>query len=153
MSAKRPNPRTARHTTRRLNATLSGIDIPNPPKKGWVKTIREALGMTQPQLANRLKVTKQAVNGLEVAESEENVTLSRLRSAAEALGCELHYVLLPKKPLEEMITVQAHKLAEQKLGRVNRSQALEASAVVTDSMVDDLARELEMNRPADLWDE
>jgi hypothetical protein len=79
-----------------------------------------------------------------------------LKRAAQELGCELQYVLVPKVPLEKMIADQALRRAKKKLGRVNQSQALEASAMSADSMantVADLARELELNRAKDLWDE
>jgi len=65
----------------------------------------------------------------------------------------LQYVLVPRRPLGDMISDQARKRAEQKLERINRSQALEASAVSTSEMIDDLAQELEVNRPSELWDE
>jgi predicted DNA-binding mobile mystery protein A len=112
--------------------------------------------MTQAQLAKRMVIARQNVASLETAELNGNVTLSRLSRAAEKLGCELQYVLVPKQPLEEMVANQARHRAEQKLGRINRSQALEAAAMSANSLsntVTDLARELEMNRPADLWDE
>jgi hypothetical protein len=85
-----------------------------------------------------------------------SATLGRLERAAQELGCDLRYVLVPKVPLESMITDQALRRAGKLVGRVNQSQALEASAIGADSlsnMVADLARELELNRPADLWDE
>jgi hypothetical protein len=87
---------------------------------------------------------------------DRSATLDRLERVARELGCELRHVLVPKVPLESMIAEQALRRAEKKLGRVNQSQALEASAMSADSLastVADLARELELNRAADLWDE
>ena len=55
-----------------------------------------------------------------------------------------------------MITEQALKKAGKKLGRVNQSQALEAAAIETASLsraVTDLAKEIEIKRPADLWND
>jgi predicted DNA-binding mobile mystery protein A len=109
--------------------------------------------MTQEHVARRMGLTRQAIGSAEAAELDDSIKLGRLRAAAEALGCELEYVLIPQQPLEQMIANQARRRAEQKLGRVNLSQALEASAVSSDSMVNDLAREFEMNRPSDLWDD
>jgi len=112
--------------------------------------------MTQAQLAKRMGIARQNVASLESDELNGNVSLSRLSRAAEELDCELRYVLVPKQPLEELVANQARRRAEQKLDRINRSQALEASAMSADSLsntVADLARELEMNRTADLWDE
>ena len=156
MRPKKPAPRAARQATRRLDQKIAHLQTSAIPKGGWVRAIRTALGMTQAQLAKRMVIARQNVASLETAELNGNVTLSRLSRAAAELGCELRYVLVPKQPLEEMVANQARRRAEQKLGRINRSQALEAAAMSADSLsntVTDLARELEMNRTADLWDE
>lgn len=112
--------------------------------------------MTQAQLGRRIGITRQAVALLEESEVDGGTSLGRLQRAADALGCDLQYVLVPRKPLEQMVADQARYRAQQKLGRVNRSQALEASAMTSASLnrtVTDLARELELNRPSDLWNE
>ena len=156
MRPKKPTSRAARQATRRLDQKIAHLQVPAVPTGGWVRAVRTALGMTQAQLARRMAIARQNVASLEPNELNGNVTLSRLARAAEELGCELRYVLVPKQPLEEIVANQARRRAEQKLGRVNRSQALEASAMSADSLsntVADLARELEMNRAADLWDE
>ena len=156
MRPKKPTSRAARQATRRLDEKIAHLQVPAVPTGGWVRAVRTALGMTQAQLARRMAIARQNVASLEPNELNGNVTLSRLARAAEELGCELRYVLVPKQPLEEIVANQARRRAEQKLGRVNRSQALEASAMSADSLsntVADLARELEMNRAADLWDE
>jgi predicted DNA-binding mobile mystery protein A len=156
MKSKKLQPRTARQATRRLDTALRGVQLPARPRKGWIRAIREALGMTPNQLAKRMGITRQAVALTEASELDQSATLGRLKRAAQELGCELQYVLVPKVPLEKMIADQALRRAKKKLGRVNQSQALEASAMSADSMantVADLARELELNRAKDLWDE
>jgi predicted DNA-binding mobile mystery protein A len=156
MKTKKLQPRTARQATRRLDTALRGLQLPARPRKGWIRAIREALGMTPNQLARRMGITRQAVALTEASELDQSATLGRLNRAAKELGCELQYVLVPRAPLESMIAEQALRRAAKKLGRVNQSQALEASVMSADSMsstVADLARELELNRAADLWDE
>ncbi len=156
MRPKKPTPRTARQATRRLDQKLATLQTPAVPRGGWVRAIRTALGMTQAQLAKRMGIARQSAASLETDELNGNVTLARLMRAAEELGCELRYLLVPTEPLEDMVANQARRRAEQKLGRVNQSQALEASAMSAKSLSNgaaDLARELEMNRAADLWDE
>ena len=152
MRSKKPLPRTSRQITRQLDEVLSQVHVPERPARGWLRVIREALGMTQRQVAERVEVSRQAIASAELAEVEDGINMSRLRTLADALGCDLQYVLVPRHPLKEMISSQAHKLALKKLERVNRSQALEASSVDNASMVDDLVREIEMNRPSELWD-
>ena len=154
MPRRRLSPRAARQATRHLDQRLSDLNIPSTPRGGWVRAVRNALGMTQTQFARRMQISQQGAALLESAEVDGGITLDRLNRAANALGCDVQYVLVPRKPLETMIGEQALKRAEQKLARVNRSQALEASALASEAFdvtVEDLARELATNRPTDLW--
>lgn len=156
MRPKKLQARTARQATRRLDQRLASLKLPAAPAAGWVRAVRNALGMTQAQLAKRMDISQQSAASLEADEVSGNVTLARLQRAADALGCELRYVLVPKQPLEQLVSDQARRRAKQKLGRVNQSQALEASVVEADSLdstVADLASELELGRSSDLWDE
>ena len=112
--------------------------------------------MTKTQLAKRMGIARPSLNRLESNEVKSTITLASLRSAADALGCDLQYVLVPLQPLEQMVAKQALRRANQTLGRINQSQALEASAIETESLsqaATDLAREMEVMRPADLWND
>lgn len=66
------------------------------PSAGWLRPIREALGLTLADLAQRLKVTPPAVRSFERAEAEDRITLASLRRSAAAMDCELVYVLVPR---------------------------------------------------------
>ena len=156
MRPRKSSPRAARQATRRLDQRLSQVQVPDAPRGGWVRSIRKALGMTQTQLAKRMGITQQSTAKLENDEISGNVTVERLSRAADALGCDVRYVFLPRQPLEQMIASQAERRAEQKLARVNRSQALEASALASTALKgagQERARELEVNRASDLWDD
>jgi predicted DNA-binding mobile mystery protein A len=112
--------------------------------------------MSQQQLGSRLGVTRQRVGELETLEGDDRVTLSSLRRAADALGCELKYVFVPRTSLDQAISEQAFNRARQRIERVNVSQALEASAMSSTSLsmaISDLTNELATERPADLWDD
>ncbi len=148
--------RTARQRTRQLDDTLWSIQLPQRPKSGWISTLRKSLGMGTTQLARRMGITRPSLNQLEANEANDKITLASLRKAADALGCDLQYALVPREPLSKMVADQAIRRAQGKLGRINQSQALEASAMDTESLkkaVIDLAREIEVNRPADLWND
>ena len=147
-------PRVARQKTRQLDKVLATVHMPQRPRRGWVAAIRQALGMTQTQLARCMGIARQSLAQLEDNETKDTATLAGLQRAAEALGCDLQYVLVPRQALARMVADQALRRAQQKLERVNQSQALEASAMSTESFsnaVTDLAKELELQRPADLW--
>ena len=152
---KRP-PRTARQITQQLDESLAMVHtVPRPPV-GWVRTIREALSMTQLQLARRMGVTRGAISKLESDEIAGRTTLDRLHRVANALGCELQYQLIPDISLRETISRQALKRSKDKLDRVAATQALEESAVsrtTFDNQVKELAYEMEYQRAQDLWND
>ncbi len=148
--------RVARQRTRQLDDAFSEVRIPQRPRNGWIDSLREGLGMTKTQLAKRMGITRPSLSRLIGNETKGSITISSLENAADALGCEVRYVLFPRHPLSEMIHKQALRLAQQKLSRVNQSQALEASAMKSDSFSEataDLAKELEVRRPTDLWND
>ena len=116
---------------RQLDATLSrwrAADLPPRPPAGWLKTIREALGMTATHQAKSLGVTTSTVTRLETSEADDTISLATLRRAAEALGCELQYALVPKQSLADTLEARATALARQQMATISHSMALEAQA-------------------------
>ena len=101
----------------------------DPPRHGWIRAIREALGMTSPQLAKRLGATRQGVADLERREVLGTVTLGALRRAADALDCNVVYAVVPRASLREMRKHQAQQRAARQLGSVAHSMRLEAQDV------------------------
>jgi predicted DNA-binding mobile mystery protein A len=70
--------------------------LPPRPTSGWIASAREALGITLGEVGKRIGSSRQAVQQLEKAEATDRITLGALRRAAEAMGCELLYALVPK---------------------------------------------------------
>jgi predicted DNA-binding mobile mystery protein A len=80
-----------------LDRTLQNMRTPPPrPTSGWISSVREALGITLDQIGKQIGSSRQAVQQLERAEATDRITLGALRRAAEAMGCELVYALVPK---------------------------------------------------------
>ena len=116
---------------RQLDATLSrwrAADFPSRPPSGWLKVIREALGMTATYQAKMLGVTTSTVTRLETSEADDTISLGTLRRAAEALGCELQYALVPKKTLADTLEARATALAQQQMAAISHTMALEAQS-------------------------
>jgi predicted DNA-binding mobile mystery protein A len=152
----RKQPRVARQKTRQLDKVLVTASVPPRPRDGWIASIRQALGMSKTQLARRINVSRQSLGSLESNELKDTITLGSLRKVADALGCDLHYVLIPRESLEQTVAEQAFRRATNKLARINQSQALEASAIEAQSLsraIEDLAKEIEIQRPSDLWND
>ncbi|MBK8120728.1 MAG: mobile mystery protein A [Sulfuritalea sp.] len=116
---------------RQLDASLNrwrSADLPSRPPSGWIKAVREGLGMAATHLAARLGVTPSTVTRLETSEADDTVSLATLRRAAESLGCELHYALVPRQSLADTLENRALALARQQMAAVSHTMALEAQA-------------------------
>jgi predicted DNA-binding mobile mystery protein A len=132
---------------------LRGMEPLIRPDRGWIRAIREAIGMTTGQFAHRLGVSQPRVAALEKAEANEVVTLKSLRQAAEALDCVLVYALVPKKSLEDIVKDRARYVAEQQLARTNHTMRLENQGVSKQRLErarEELANEL-MRSDRRLW--
>jgi predicted DNA-binding mobile mystery protein A len=125
------------------------------PTRGWIRAIRDALGMTTTQLAKRLGVQQPRIIELEKAEATGNITMQSLERAAEAMGCRLVYALVPIKPLTQAIEERAIHLAQRKLASVDQTMRLEAQGVNDKASrkeaLQQIVNEL-LRRPARLWD-
>lgn len=100
------------------------------PRRGWLRAIRESLGMSMQQVASAIGVTRQHVAFLEKSEADERITLKSLKRAAEALGCELVYALVPKSAsLSDLAEKRAREKATENVLAVEHSMALENQAV------------------------
>jgi predicted DNA-binding mobile mystery protein A len=119
-------------------ARLDGIR--QRPPKGWVRAIRDALGLTVRQLARRMGKTHSVVVRLEGSETADTITLGSLRAAAEAMDCTLVYAIVPNRPLTETARARATAIADAELARVHHSMRLEDQAPDPDELEDERER-------------
>src|SRR5579872_5494090 len=123
------------------------------PTRGWIKAIREALGMSSEQLARRLGVKQPTVATIERSEARGTIELATLRRAAEALDCTLVYALVPNRPLATTVKERARKVAADRLQAVEHSMLLENQALPAterDARIESAIGEIDPRR---LWDE
>jgi predicted DNA-binding mobile mystery protein A len=104
------------------------------PSGGWLRAVRDALGMSQRQLAARLNLTGGAVAKFEESERHENITLRTLSKAAEGLHCRLVYAIVPRTTLKDIVERRARALAETEFGYVATTMALELQEVEDDRL-------------------
>ncbi|MBK5105582.1 MAG: mobile mystery protein A [Burkholderiales bacterium] len=121
-------------TLQRLQLTDALGEFPSsrssPPGGGWVRAIREALGMTQAQLAARLDISRQSLQGLERAEANRRITLDSLDRLAKAMDCRLVYALVPEEgSLDDVRARRAQEVANEMLKSTEHSMKLEAQGV------------------------
>lgn len=130
------------------------LDVTAPPK-GWIRAIRDALGMTAKQLANRLGVAQQAVARIEKEELAGSVTIKTIRRIAECLDCVFVYGFVPHTSLEETVARQAKQIAAQRLAQASQTMSLENQALSrreNEQALSDLVDELIRMLPSNLWD-
>ena len=93
-----------------------GRSFPEPPLRGWVRTIREGLGLNGAELGVRLGVSQPRISQIERAELDGTLQLGSLERVAAALHCQLRYAFIPKEPLEglaqELALLKAHGWTE-----------------------------------------
>lgn len=148
------NPRRAA-ARRRLDDRLEAMKPParyTAPPKGWIRAVRDALGMSAPQLGARIGARQQTIADFERSEVRGTIQLNTLRRVAEALDCTLVYALVPRSSLEETVMARARDLARKELGRIGHSMELEAQGVPAAEhykQIEDYAREHVRER--DLW--
>lgn len=132
---------------------MKPLDRFTSPPKGWVRAIRDAIGMSGGQLARRMGVTPQSIVDLERSEAAGSISLATLRKAAAAMDCVLIYALAPRTSLAKMVDDRAREIARRELGGVAHSMALEDQAASGD--LDARIRDFidETLRERDLWNE
>jgi predicted DNA-binding mobile mystery protein A len=130
-----------------LDARLQRVDVEAlaPPRTGWLAAVRLALGMSSADVGRRTRVSRQAVYALEASERAGTVRMSTMSAAAEAMGCQLVYALVPRTTLQGTVEAQAGRVVDALTAFVAHSMALEGQAVEplpTDRQdaIDDLLR-------------
>ena len=136
-------------------AQLRRNDELRAPPKGWVRAIRQALGMTTAQMAKRMGVSQPRIVELEQSETKRTVTLKSLERAAQALDCSLVYALVPNEPLDDQVRARARLVASAHMNAAAHSMRLEDQGTATsvqDRETAGLIEELIAKQPTRLWD-
>ncbi len=133
--------------------SLKNIAAPN---KGWIRAIRNVIGMTGNQLANRLNINKQRVSRIEHDEKLGRVKIETLRKVADALDCVFVYSFVPRDSLEKMVKEQAELIAKKRMAKSNQMMRLEKqelSKEEKEKVLQELINEIVDTMPKSLWDE
>jgi predicted DNA-binding mobile mystery protein A len=99
------------------------------PKGGWLRAVREALGLSLESVGRSIGTGRQRVKAFEDAEATDRITLRSLKKVAEAMGCELVYALVPKSgSITNLSEERARSEATRRVLAVEHSMALENQA-------------------------
>jgi len=132
------------------------ISLSDIPGRGWLYTIRTALGMSLRQLAKRLNKTVPTLKEIEEREVNKNITLKKLSEVANVLEMQLVYALVPKGlSIEKMIESRAHEIASQIVLGASHTMELEdqrSSNERLNKAIADQAQKIKREMPRYLWD-
>jgi len=148
-------PLARKNLDKRLN-TLRNINEFARPPRGWIKAIRESLGMTTKQLGQRIGVSQPRALEIEKNEMSGTLSLDSLERAARALDCQLVYAIVPNESLETMIEKRAHNLAKNRLKHTAHSMSLEDQSVSAEDakqQLQELTRQLAEKSSSELWED
>jgi predicted DNA-binding mobile mystery protein A len=154
--ARTLNPAARRQAQRALERRFSVLRPMVPaaatPQGGWIRAIREALGMSAADLARRMGLVETSVLRLEANERSGSLRLGSLQRVAYALDCDLVVTLVPRRPLAEVVEGQARRKALDELGPVTHTMLLEGQAAPASMTKELLADAVERWRDrAGMW--
>jgi predicted DNA-binding mobile mystery protein A len=124
------------------------------PETGWIKSIREAFGMSAKDLANKVGIDQSRISRLENAEKNGNIKLSSLQKIAQGLDMDFVYGFVPKNTLETMVREQALKIANEKMKRLSHTMRLELQELSDEekkSALKDMIDKILIEEPKDFW--
>ncbi len=136
-----------------LNSFSDLAHKPVPPK-GWIRTIRDALGMSSSVLARRLNCTRANIAAIERREAKGTISLETLEHVARSLDCKLVYGLVPLESLDKTLEKQAYIVAKKRIKIINHSMKLEQQGLnqkQLQSQEEDLVQELLRGDSKKLW--
>ncbi len=120
-------------------------------RSGWVRYMRQALGMTLSKLAKHAHLSIGTIAQIERGEAAGKITLKSLKKIAEAMECEFVYAFVPQDDLELILKKAALKKAKLLLATADTHMSLEDQQVKQsmESRIERLANRL--IEKGDVW--
>jgi predicted DNA-binding mobile mystery protein A len=112
---------------------FSSITSINRPIRGWIRAIRDALGMNMRQFADRLGVSKSRIPRIEQDEITGSLTLKTMNRVADKLDCVFVYGFVPRTSLNDTVRKQALVVTERRMSRLMHTMRLEAQGLSSEN--------------------
>lgn len=135
-------------------AVKEGRSVPVEKIGQRLRDVRQAIGMTQKQLAKRINISQPLLSRIE--DNAGSCTLKTVVRVARALECDFWGALVSKDTLEAMIKRQAEKKAKSIVKRTFASMAMEQQAPENKAyeyQMKKLTEEFAANPGPVLWEE
>lgn len=136
-------------------ATQKALFLKTPPE-GWLRTNRKALKMPVKIILEKAGIKQSELYRIEKAEVEGKLTLNKLKKTAKAMGCELHYAVVPRGEINHIIEDRARRHAINILRRVNIHMQLEDQETTKEQIelqINKLSDELAKDMPGWFWED
>ena len=133
---------------------FSSIALINRPVRGWIRAIRDALGMNMRQFADRLGVSKSRIPRIEQDEITGSLTLKTMNRVADKLDCVFVYGFVPCTSLDDTVRKQASIVTQRRMNRLMHTMNLEAQGLSpenTKKAFDHMVEEV-IDSPSMLWE-
>ena len=135
---------------------LNGMQHVIVPPIGWIKAIRNGIGMSMEQLGKKLSITKQGVMDIEKREKEGAITIKSMQEIAKAIDMQFVYGFVPNAgSLEQMMDMRALEMATKIVERSSNTMKLEDQANSKERIekaIKERATEIINKTPKILWD-
>ena len=135
---------------------LNGMQHVIVPPIGWIRAIRNGIGMSMEQLGKKLSITKQGVMDIEKREKEGAITIKSMQEIGKAMDTQFVYGFVPKAgSLEQMIEYRALEIASKIVERTSTTMKLEDQANSKERIekaIKERATEIINKTPKILWD-
>ena len=121
----------------------------------WIEVIRQALGMTQAQLARRLGIQPQSLHNLEKNELSQSISVGSLKKVANALHCQIYIAFIPEKAIEKIVQEKALQIATKIIMDTAHTMDLEKQAPTErflKKQIKEVAEELIKNADKRIWE-
>ena len=118
-----------------------------------IRSLREVLGMTQEQLAERSGLSQSMIADIENGR-RANLTTPTINKLAEGLNCKYECRLIPQKDIQTILDEQSTAVANKIISTSSGSMAIEMqlpSKDVIDKQIMELKKELLEKHKSALW--
>lgn len=139
-----------RRLARMIDRASAQVGDVSMPEKGWIASVRRALGMSAEQVALRKGVSRNAVYQAERSEQEGAVSLKQMDQLARAMGGRFVYAIVADGRIEDIKYRQAVRKAAT---LINQEPDMKGwSAEERQDWIEDKAAELLHDMPPSFWD-
>lgn len=125
--------------------------VKEKPLQGWIKTIRELLGMTTVQFSKKLEISQPRLVFME--KNEKNLKLSTMEKIADKLNCDFIYALVPREKINDIIYNRAKQKAINIVTKVNKNMSLENQLSENKEILEETIDDLLSKKITKIWDE